>query len=209
MSDEYPQNRNAISTDSFVRGIRSRLAFLILASSIAVALVFGLTFYFALLSNESAVARQIPELGQVASKMGSMLIMNTLVFVGVIIASFYVLARIVTVRLFRPLGEFRGVLLTMAAGKHPRAGDFGDAGAFGDLSDALRSAASRVADRDRDESAALTKLADELARSSSTAAAAAAIRDLLKRRTAQDQGAGSARSARDSAEKDPLFIQPV
>ncbi|MCK7469445.1 MAG: hypothetical protein MZU95_00595 [Desulfomicrobium escambiense] len=48
------------SADSLARGVRNRIRVLILAGMLIVALVFGISFYFALLSNQSAVAQQVP-----------------------------------------------------------------------------------------------------------------------------------------------------
>jgi methyl-accepting chemotaxis protein len=209
MNPEHAQSRSNSATESFVRGMRSRLAFLILASTLAVAIVFGVTFYFALLSNESAVARQIPELGQVAAKLKSLLIMNTLVFVAIIITSFYLLARIITARIFRPLGEIQSALLSIAGGKLPRSTECGSSSAFGDLAAALAAAVSRITERDRAETSALTNLADTLSRNTPTAAAAGEIRELLKRRLTLNQEAATTRTAQEAQEKDPLFIQPL
>ena len=72
--------------------------FLILAGMLTVALIFGISFYFALLSNQSALARQFPELEEVAVKLRSILMLNTAVFAAIIIASFVLLASIVTSR---------------------------------------------------------------------------------------------------------------
>lgn len=187
--------------------VRQRVAGLVLASALAVALVFGLSFYFALVSNESAIARQVPELAGVAARMRNLLFANTLVFAGIIIASFYALARIVASRLFRPLGAAQHALAGMAQGKLPHAVDLQERGAFAPLVDALRDAASRLRERDERDAADLRALAAELDRVPAAADAAKRLREIAERKAPAQPARAAER--REAEEKDPLFIQPV
>ena len=107
-------------TDSMTGSLRWRIKLLVLASTIVVALAFGISFYYALVSNEAAIAKQIPELEVVVKKLKSLLIVNTVGFAAVIIASFFALSAIVTSRMFRPLGFIQKDLMTIADGGLPR-----------------------------------------------------------------------------------------
>lgn len=111
--------RKSWITDDLANGVKGRIRLLILAGTLAVAIVFGLSFHFALLSNESAIARQMPELAEVAGKLRTMLMVNTLGFVGVIIASFYLLTSILTTRMFHPIGTVYRSLVDLGHGKMP------------------------------------------------------------------------------------------
>jgi HAMP domain-containing protein len=209
MSDRYPHQRAGGAADSFARGVRTRIGALILASAVAVAIVFGCTFYFALLANESAVARQIPELGQVAAQMKNLLIMNTIVFVGIIIASFYALSFVVASRIFRPLGELHDALRAIAAGAPTAAAEHRPAGAFATLEEAFHAAADRMAANERAETAELSAIADELSGAPATAEAAAKLRSYIQRKTAPRTDADRHGAAPAPPDKDPLFIQPL
>ncbi len=209
MSRIHDQERAGRAADSLARGVRKRIGMLILASSVAVAVVFGCSFYFALLANESAVARQIPELGQVAAQMRNLLIVNTLVFVGIIVASFYALSIVVSSRLFRPLGEIHDALRSIAEGSPaPSAGPRGT-GAFAALEEAFDAAARRMTANESTDTAELSAIADELSGSAATAGAAAKIRSYVARKTSPGPGELRRPDGQASPEKDPLFIQPV
>ena len=209
MSRICDHERAGKAADSLARGVRKRIGMLIIASSAAVAVVFGCSFYFALLANESAVARQIPELGQVAAQMRSLLVVNTLVFVGIIIASFYVLSIIVSSRIFRPLGELHDALRSIAEGSPAPAAGPRAPGAFAALEEAFHAAAGRMVSNEQTDTAELSAIAEELSGSAATAAAAAAIRSYVARKTAPRSGNIRPADAQVSSEKDPLFIQPV
>lgn len=208
MNDRDDRGRAVEAAGSFARGIRYRFGALVLASAVAVALVFGCTFYFALLANESAVARQIPELGQVAAQMKNLLLLNTIVFAGIIVASFYALSVLIAARAFRPLGDLYEDLRAIAVGSPASRREARPAGAFAELESAFRAAAERLAEKERAESAELAAIADNLSEISAATGAAAKIRDLIARRS------GPASAPKESlpperGEHDPLFIQPV
>lgn len=207
MHIETPHADPGPTAAALARNVRRRVAALVLASTLAVALVFGLSFYFALVSNESAIARQVPELAGVAAQMRNLLLVNTLVFAGIIIASFYVLSRIVAGRFFRPLGAMQHALAGMAQGKLPHAIDLQERGAFAPVVDALRDAATRLRESDERDAADLRAIAAELDRVPAAAAAAKRLREMAERTAAAPRPREA--EERKRAGKDPLFIQPV
>jgi len=91
-------------SDEMTSGIRMRSGLMVLLSSGAVALAFGVSFYFALLSSQTAVATQFPELAPIVTKLKSILVVNTVGFICVIIASFWILSRMITTKMFVSLG---------------------------------------------------------------------------------------------------------
>jgi hypothetical protein len=108
-----------ISSEEFSRGLRRRIIVLLLLSTLVVAVMFGLSFYFALVSNETAVAGQVPELEAVVGKLKRILITNTVTFAAVIIASLYALSSLITTRMFRPLESVMRDMLAIGQGKLP------------------------------------------------------------------------------------------
>ena len=196
--------------DSLARGVKSRVRYLFLAGMLTVALVFGLTFYFALIANQSALARQVPELESVAAKLKSLLFMNTLVFVAIIIASFLALSSIITARLFQPLALLHRELTAIAGGKLPRPVDGREQGAFSELETALGSAVSSLRDRERKEIEELARCCEALSRSGSNQETLRKLMDLAEAKTTF-AGLGDCKGeARDrDAKEDPLFIQPL
>jgi hypothetical protein len=198
------------AADGIAGGLKSRLRWLILAGMIIVGLVFGCTFYFALVSNQSALAAQVPELEAVAEKLKSLLVMNTVIFAVIIAASFLVLSSIVTSRMFQPLALLHRNLLAIAEGKIPRSFDRGEGGAFSALDDAFQAAVSGTYDRERAEIAELSACADALERSGGAPDTARALRDLAARKSSRigaSEALGGAR--KKGAKEDPLFIQPL
>jgi len=196
------------AADSIARGVKGRIIFLILAGMIAVALVFGFTFYFALVANQSALARQVPELEIVAGRLKSLLIMNTLVFVVIIIASFFILSCIITARMFHSLALLHRDLAAIAGGKLPRGVEGREGGPFSALDDALRTMISTVREREHKEIEELTRCADALSGKVPRPETAQRLRELIAGKVAF---IGSPKSAGEAGEKkeDPLFIQPL
>jgi len=196
--------------DGLARGVTSRIRCLLLAGMLTVALVFGLTFYYALVANQSALAQQIPELEAVAAKLKSLLVMNTLVFVAIIIVSFLALSSIITARLFQPLARLHRDLATIAGGKLPRTVDGGEHGPFSELDDALGTAVSSLRARERKEIEELTRCCEALSRSASNQETARKLKDLAAAKTAYAGPGDVHGEAKDTdMEKDPLFIQPL
>jgi hypothetical protein len=196
--------------DDLARGVKGRIRWLFLAGMVAVALVFGLTFYFALISNQSALARQVPELEAVAEKLKSVLVVNTLIFVAIIVASFVALGTVITSRLFEPLALLHRDLAGMAEAKFLRVSEERERGPFSVLDEALRAAVSALRDRERKEIEELLRLADTLSRNPQSQETARTLRDLAAGKAAFIGSVETRREAREKeAGKDPLFIQPL
>jgi methyl-accepting chemotaxis protein len=200
---------NSNSADAIARGVKSRMRLLMFAGMLAVALVFGISFYFALLSNQSALARQFPELEEVAAKLRSMLVLNTAVIAAIIIASFVLLASIVTSRLFQPLASLHRDFAALADGRLPRRIDTGACGAFSPLEETWGAALGRIHER---ESAEIKDLADCVASLPRTGLAdntARKLQEMLDRKRAFLGTAPRQEAIERESAKDPLFIQPV
>jgi hypothetical protein len=196
--------------DPFVGEVRKRIRYLLCAGMLAVALVFGLTFYFALIANQSALARQVPELEAIAAKMKGLLMVNTLVFVAIIVLSFLALSSIVTARFFQSLALVHRDLKTIAAGKLPKPTDRSERGPFAELDVALAAIVSSLRDRERKEIEELTRCCEALSRSASAQGTVRKLMDLVAAKRAFT-GCGEAPSEKKDADAktDPLFIQPL
>jgi len=195
---------------SLARGVKGRIGFLILAGMTAVALIFGFTFYFALVANESALARQVPELEAVAAKLKNLLVMNTVVFVAIIIASFFALSWIITARMFQSLALLHRDLAAIAAGRLPRSVEGRERGPFCALNDALRTMISALRERERKEIEELACCADALSVSAQSPEAVRKLRVLVATKTAFIGCAeDTEKTERREQQEDPLFIQPL
>jgi len=200
----------ADAADSLARGVRSRIVYLILAGMLTVAFIFGISFYFALLSNQSAVARQFPELEEVAAKLKSILMMNTIAMTGIIIFSFFLLASIVTTRIFQPLALLHRDLLALAGGKLPRRGEKRERGAFSALETAWSAALACIHEKEIREIKELADCAASLSRSGSSDKIAEKLHALSERKKAFVGAADlHPESIEKETKKDPLFIQPI
>jgi methyl-accepting chemotaxis protein len=182
---------------------------LVICSTLAVALAFGLTFYYALIANQSAIASQIPGLESVVAKMKGLLVMNTLVFVAIIIVSLFALTSIVTSRIFHPLAMLHRSLTDIASGTLPQSIESSGAGEFGGLEEAMRTAITVIRDRERAELETLAKGRESLARTSEPESAREAIEKVIASKSAYlgIKGREAARAKDDLAE-DSLFIKP-
>jgi len=218
--DTYLDDRTGADvTESISSGIRRRIMALILCSTLAVALAFGLSFYYALVANQSAVAQQIPELAEVAAKLKNILIINTLAFVAIIIASFFVLARIVTSRMFQPLGLLHRYLTTLASGRLPRPVEVSGEGAFAGIEDALRGAVAVIRDRERSELEKLAQSREAIGEVRAPSQVRAAIEEVIASKStflgmneqipaAQTEEMNERAARARELEEDPLFIKP-
>jgi len=133
MSVSDNSSSDYIYSSDMVGGIRSRTGLLVLASCATVAFAFGLSFYYALVSSQTAVARQFPELETIVSKLKSMLVMNTFGFAAVIVLSFWALSRLVSSRNFSPLGRVMKGVRKIAENRIPTPSDCDRSGPFSDF----------------------------------------------------------------------------
>jgi methyl-accepting chemotaxis protein len=210
MIGKNDRRTGADAADSFARGIRSRVGCLIIAGMLTVALIFGISFYFALLSNQSAVARQFPELEDVAAKLKSILMVNTIAITAIIILSFFLLATIVTSRIFHPLAMLHNDLISTAGGKLPRRGEMRGSGAFSALETAWSAALECIHEKEIREIKELADCAASLSRSGSSNEVATKLRELSERKKSFIGGAEiHPESTGKETKKDPLFIQPI
>jgi len=149
------ENRDTIHGEDIASAaadrIKQRMKLLVLASTISVGLVFGLSFYFALLANSTAVARKVPELVYVTDKMKSLLMTNTLIFVAIIVASFYYLSRLVTSRIFGELNDVGDALLSISRKKLPNQSIISEGGPFSELKLALKNAIYSIREKELKE----------------------------------------------------------
>ncbi len=134
--------------------IKKKIRILVFSSALAVALAFGLSFYFALVYNTSAVASQFPELQPIVNKLKNMLIMNTLTFSAIIIGSFCYLSVLITNRIFHPLEAMHKDIISVSRDKLPWVDKIQDHivfspihNAFADMVESLRD--REISERDR------------------------------------------------------------
>jgi len=157
MEKENIVHRDKISSFSADR-IKQKVRILVLISTLSVALVFGLSFYFALLSNSTAVAKKVPELMYVADKMKSLLIINTIIFTAIIVASFYYLSHLLTLKVFRELDSVQDALFSISQKKLPDQNIIKDNGTFSELKLALKNAIYSIREKELKELEFLRKL---------------------------------------------------
>jgi len=148
---------NDIARNSAER-IKLRIKMLVLLSAISLAIVFYFSFYFALVSNTTAIARQIPELADVGEKMKGLLMLNTVAFAIVVIASFYILSSLVTSRTFKELTIIQESLNSISNMKVPERDSVNVSGAFYELNLAAKEAISTLRDKELKELDSLIKL---------------------------------------------------
>lgn len=192
------------------KSIRKRMKLLLLSSAIVVALAFGLTLYFALIFSESAISRHVPELEEVVTRAKGLLLTNTVVFVAVIIASFYALTSIVTLKIFHPIGMMQIDLESIASGKMPPDEGAADDGPFMGTYEVFAAAAEMLRQKENRELADLKSCSDLLSSSRDIPAALKKIHETINGKEAFlgiDRTEGS--ENKGGEEKDPLFIQPV
>ena len=131
--------------------IKKRIRLLVLCSALTVALAFGMSFYFALVSNSSAVSSQFPELLPIVSKLKNLLIINTFVFSLIIIGSFYLLSVLVTKRIFQPIESIHKNIILLSKDKLPEIEEMEDQMIFSSLQNAFAFMVKSLRDRDTDE----------------------------------------------------------
>ena len=145
-------------SESSVERIKFRVKMLVLLSSISLAIVFYFSFYFALVSNNTAIARQIPELADVGEKMKGLLMLNTVAFAVVVIASFYILSSLVTSRTFKELTTLQEALKSIAKMRVPERDAVDVSGVFYELNMATKDTISTLRDKELKELDSLIKL---------------------------------------------------
>jgi len=191
----------------YAKRFKGRIRLLLLASSLAVALVFGLSFYFSLVSAESALSNAVPELAELAEKFKSTLTLNTLAFVGIIIGSFIALGSLVTDRLFKPLDGIEKGLLALASGKLSQAPEGSGGGPFDRLWSSFAAAHSRIEGREKAEISTLEACVAGLVEGRDVTET---LRELIEaKKTFSGSKEAERAKKQDDSSNDPLFMQPV
>ena len=198
----YVQN----STENLAGAVKNRIRVILVAGMLAVALTFGLSFYFAVVSNTTAVARQVPELEAVVSKLKTLLVVNTFVFALIIIASFFVLSMLLTSRLFRPLGNLQEGLMAISKGTLPQEIETASDSPLSSLQVTLKEAIDRLREKESREIEELSKCIEN----GSEVECRALISLILQEKNAFLGIGGKEESDTGPHEStDPLFMQPV
>jgi len=194
-------------SDDMTSGIRMRSGLLVLLSSASVALAFGISFYFALVSSETAVTMQFPELAPIVTKLKTTLVLNTVGFVAVIIASFWILSRMITSKMFTSLGTVMVGLRKAAENRYPEGPDRIGSGPFGDLESTWNTVVKETRSREKREIEVMEKSLPSISDASMREAVIGLIQE-KKKRIGEDKVSGTSESGRSGPEN-PLFMQPV
>ncbi len=209
VSDEM--TKGYVYSDEMTSGIRMRSGLIVLLSSSAVAFAFGMSFYFALLSSETAVATQFPELAPIVTKLKSILVINTTGFVAVVIASFWFLSRMITSKMFVPLGIVMTGLRKAAENRYPETPETRESGPFGEFEAKWNIVVHETREREKHEIATLEKSLTALS-GPGAGEARASIENMIgekKLRICVDSAGREGESAGSSGTDDALFMQPV
>jgi hypothetical protein len=204
-------NKGYAYSNDMTSGVRMRSGLIVLLSSSAVAFAFGMSFYFALVSSETAVTTQVPELAPIVTKLKSMLVVNTIGFVAVIIASFWVLSRIITSKMFAPLGIVMTGLRKASENRYPETPETHESGPFGEFEAAWNTVVHETREREKHEIDALEKILVALSGPGADEVRASIEKMVVekKRRICTDSASGDDKSAGSSGTDDALFMQPV
>lgn len=193
-------------------GIRVRTGLIMLISSASVALAFGMSFYFALVSNQTAIARQFPELSPIVERLKSLLVVNTFGFVAVVIASFWVLSRLVTRRMFTPLGSIMKEMRRASENKLPQQQESHGEGPFGDFARQWEILLKTLRENEEHDVDALRKSIEALT-APGCEQAVRMLREMLEKKERRlSSGARQPRpddAAASGSSDDALFMQPV
>lgn len=198
-------------SNEMTSGIRMRSGLIVFLSSSAVAFAFGLSFYFALVSSETAVAMQFPELAPIVAKLKSMLVINTIGFVAIIISSFWFLSRMVTSRMFVSLGIVMTGMRKAAENRYPETSEPSETGPFGEFEATWNIVVHETRDREKHEISVLEQSLSALSGPGSDEARASIEMMIAQKKQRICAGSSSPedKSAAGSGTDDALFMQPV
>lgn len=195
-------------------GIRLRTGLLVILSAASVAIAFGASFYFALVSSQTAVARQFPELAPIVERLRSLLVLNTFGLVAVVIASFWILSRLVTARNFSTLGSVMKEMRNVSENRLPHPRESRGEGPFGDFARQWSILLSSLRESEEREIDSLDRALRSIGGPTS-GESESLLRGLLERKRRRlDAVAGGSRTDRSEpapadGSDDPLFMQPV
>ena len=207
MSNNYYRPAETGIGEGYAKALRKRLRMLVFFSTMTVALAFGVSFYFGLVSGGSSITGQFPELESIVVKMKNLLLMNTLGFVAVIIASFYLLARLVLNRIFLPLAAIERKMTDFNdSGRLPE-GCCDNSGPFGSLSESFGSFVTRLEAEAEEEAVILDKALSALPETGDGISEQLAM---LSRRKARALGRmKDDPDSKTSTGESEVFMQPV
>ena len=211
MSVTNDKAKGYIYSDDMTSGIRIRSGLMVLLSSGAVALAFGISFYFALVSSQTAVAMQFPELAPVVSKLKSLLVVNTIGFVVIVIASFWVLSRLITSKMFVSLGVVMAGLRRAAENRYPETASSTETGPFGEFEATWNTVLQDTRSREKHEIEVLERSLPALSGPGAEESRALITRmiDEKKQRICAVAGGRDGETAGSAGTDDALFMQPV
>jgi hypothetical protein len=198
-------------SDEMTSGIRMRTGIMVLISSGAVAIAFGMSFYFALISSQTAVVSQFPELAPIVQRLKGMLVLSTAGFVAVIIASFWILTRLISSKMFMPLGIVMAGLKKAAENRYPETEGPVETGPFGEFEKIWNVVLSETRDRERREIEILGKCLDSLTgpQAGEARKLVSELRDEKERRICSGGSQAEKAASGTSSTDDEVFMQPV
>ncbi|MCK4235862.1 MAG: hypothetical protein KAX38_02005 [Candidatus Krumholzibacteria bacterium] len=190
--------------------VKNRIKILLVASTLTVALAFGFSFYFALLSNESAIAMKVPELETVVSKLKNLLVINTFAFIAIIIASFYALSALITSKMFYPLGTTQVGLIKITEGMLPMENNSVEEGPFSSFDTTFKAAISALREKENSEIKELVQCLTLISDPSTTAKVQHKLEKIVKsKNTFLGLSDHKETGIERDKESDSLFMQPT
>jgi hypothetical protein len=208
MSEHEVHGMNAIiSSSEFARGLKRRIIILLLSSTLVVALMFGLTFYFALLSNETAVVNRMPELESVVSTMKRILLINTFAVAGILVVSLYVLSVLITNRTFQPLESIMRDFSAIGGGTLPDRRSVDREEPFAGFDEMFSRVLSALHEREGKEIEDIQRCLAIVEESEDGRHVRSVLEKMLREKN--DFLGVDAADTRTGDEEDPLFLQPV
>ena len=200
-------------TDSTVSKLKKRIGLMIGLSTLVVAIAFGVSFYFAFISNSSAIARQIPELEPVVNQLKSQLLINTFGVVAIIIASIILLNKLIVSRVFKNIGRIARSMNEIADGSLPEKGSVDPGEGFSSISAAYNGMLSSLRKRETEEIGKLSKCLD-MSGSRNDQEVQALLKEMIENKKDSLRIEGKAESENKKADhsqnekKDGIFLQP-
>ncbi len=197
-------------TNQAISNLKKRVLLLIISSTLVVAAAFGFSFYFAFISTGSAIARQLPELSPVVSKLKSLLLFNTFGLITIIILSLYVLSRLATSKLFGELGTVQKKMITISEGRLPARKNVNANGAFVGFESAFSVMLSKIKEKESDELAQLEEYLEYL-EAQDHSKLKTSIQELIKHKREYLDTSKAGKEKKDPSiqnKSDEVFVQP-
>lgn len=211
MTEDYYKSALTVSGEAFANRIKTRVRLLILFSTLTVALAFGFSFYFGLISGTSAITRQLPELEPITGKLQSLLMVNTLGFTAIIIGSFYILAHLVTARMFSPVARVRKKIQEISEKGIPENDGEIESGPFEELESSCAKLVTSLRSRDEKEIGILKKHLEMMRAGADIGQLVPGIEEMIRTREIRlTKSKESVKTNRPlpGEKNDSLFLQP-